>query len=184
MPEERTYTLSEIAALTGLHKNTVRNYLKKGILKATLQDRTSGGQTWVITEHNLYHSGNAKINRLLGPQETAARIERHQVAAAAVPDRYIEELLRVTRELTAAQTELSLLQDQVPRLQAAATERDTLVKATAQVQAEAEQIRKENNALDAKAQVLEAALVEARAEMRWTARRRLAKAARGTGPKV
>ena len=37
MQKQRTYTINEAAALTGLHRNTIRQRVKLGQLKATVE---------------------------------------------------------------------------------------------------------------------------------------------------
>lgn len=178
-------TMLDVARLTGLHKNTVRNYIQRGVLKAELKDEGLGKQAWVIDEDYLYNCGVPQILQRLGPQEAEQRVHKEDAAELRIPDRYIEELLRVTRELTNAQSELSGMRVQVPMLQAAKEERDQLQEQREELAAQlaiaesgkaaaAAELEGER----AKAQVLEQALQEARANAKWTWRRRLAKEAK------
>jgi len=50
MPTERTYTISEAAALTGMHRNTIRLRIKMGQLDATVQPGKFGD------EYRISHS--------------------------------------------------------------------------------------------------------------------------------
>lgn len=62
-------TMAQVAALTGLHKNTIRKYVKLGDLKATLEDLGVGKQRWTIAKDQLYACGIPEITRHLDPQE-------------------------------------------------------------------------------------------------------------------
>ena len=81
------------------------------------------------------------------------------------------EIIRLNRELLAAREELAGLRFQVPALQAAQEERDMLVQ-------EKTALVEERAALTVKAEVLEVALDQARANAKWSYRRHMAKAAR------
>ena len=62
-------TMAQVAALTGLHKNTIRKYVKLGDLKATMEDHGVGKQRWTIAKDQLYACGIPEITRHLDPQE-------------------------------------------------------------------------------------------------------------------
>ena len=64
-----SFTMAQVAALTGLHKNTIRKYVKLGDLKATLEDRGVGKQRWIIAKDQLYNCGIPEITRHLDPQK-------------------------------------------------------------------------------------------------------------------
>jgi len=145
----------EVSKLTGLHKNTIRNYIKEGKLKAELSDSGKGKQTWVIEEADLYNCGIPYLLTRLGPQDTQQKLHKSSTAEFTDPDKYLAEITRLHNELTAANTELGILRFQVPVLQAAQEERDRLA---------------------AKVEVTEAALAQAQANSKWSWRRRMAKA--------
>ena len=119
-------TMLDVARLTGLHKNTIRNYIQRGVLKAELKDEGLGKQAWVVDEDYLYNCGVPQILERLGPQDVEQRVHKQDASELRIPDKYIEELLRVTRELAVTQSELTGLRVQVPMLQAAQEERDQL----------------------------------------------------------
>lgn len=179
-------TMLEVARLTGLHKNTVRNYIQRGVLKAELVDEGLGKQAWVIDKDYLYNCGVPQILERLGPQDVEQRVHKQEASELSVPDKYIEELLRVTRELVSTQSELTGLRVQVPMLQAAQVERDHLKEEKEALAAELVSLEAEKKSAEVeieaervKAQVLEQALAEARANAKWSWRRRMAKASAG-----
>jgi DNA-binding transcriptional MerR regulator len=45
--------MSDIAKITGLHKNTIRNYIQRGELKGKKVDEGLGKQRWVVDEEDL-----------------------------------------------------------------------------------------------------------------------------------
>lgn len=161
------FTIREISERTGLHRNTIYRYVKRGKLKGERVMR-GGGETWLVSEHELYNSGIPKLNTLLGPQNVEARATQNEVAPFAVPDKYLAEITRVNRELTAANTELGILRSQIPALQAAQGERDSLREETERLQAE-------RIALDKRLEVTTAAMKQARDNATWRYRRRLKK---------
>jgi hypothetical protein len=151
---EDTLSIREAAIMTGLHRNTIRNYVKAGRLKATLIQEGKGKDRYVISRADLYTCGIPNIMAHLGTLEVESRLTQAQAEKSAGADTYAE-VMRLNRELLAAREELAGLRVQVPMLQAAQVERD---------------------ALAAKLDVLEVALDQARADMRWSARRRMSKA--------
>jgi hypothetical protein len=163
---DNALTIRDVAIMTGLHRNTIRNYVKAGRLKATLIDEGTGRQRYVIDREALYNCGIPKVLSHLGPLEVQERLNKSQ---AEYTDDTFGELIRLNRELLAAREELSGLRVQVPMLQAAQVERDSLRE-------ERDRLAQERAGLEAKASVLEAALNEARADMKWSARRRMSKA--------
>ena len=151
---EDALTIREVAIVTGLHKNTIRSYVKAGTLKATLLEAGTGRQRYVIDRADLYNCGIPKVLSHLGPLEVQARLSQAQ---AKDTDNAFAEIMRLNRDLLAAREELAGLRVQVPALQAAQVERDRLA---------------------VKVEVTEAALAEARANAKWSWKRRMSKAAR------
>src|SRR5450756_900763 len=45
--------MSDVAKITGLHKNTIRNYIQRGELKGKKVDEGLGKQRWMIEEEDL-----------------------------------------------------------------------------------------------------------------------------------
>jgi DNA-binding transcriptional MerR regulator len=45
--------MSDLAKITGLHKNTIRNYIQRGELKGKKVDEGLGKQRWVVDEEDL-----------------------------------------------------------------------------------------------------------------------------------
>jgi excisionase family DNA binding protein len=158
---EDALTIREVAIVTGLHRNTIRNYVKAGTLKATLVDKGLGRQRYLIGREDLYTCGIPKVLSHLGPLEVQERLSQAQ---AKDTDDTFAEIMRLNRELLAAREELAGLRVRVPALQAAQVERD--------------QIAQEKAALEVRAEVLEAALEQAQANAKWSWRRRMAKAAK------
>ena len=158
---EDALTIREVAIVTGLHRNTIRNYVKAGTLKATLVDKGTGRQRYLIGREDLYTCGIPKVLSHLGPLEVQERLSQAQ---AKDTDDTFAEIIRLNRELLAAREELAGLRVQVPALQAAQVERD--------------RIREDRDRLAVKIEVVEAALEEARANARWSWRRRMVKAAK------
>lgn len=56
MEERRTYTINEAAGLTGLHKNTIRQRVRLGQLKATIQ-QGKFGEEYRISHEALIEAG-------------------------------------------------------------------------------------------------------------------------------
>jgi hypothetical protein len=123
---DNALTIRDVAIMTGLHRNTIRNYVKAGRLKATLIDEGTGRQRYVIDREALYNCGIPKVLSHLGPLEVQERLNKSQ---AEYTDDTFGELIRLNRELLAAREELSGLRVQVPMLQAAQVERDSLREA-------------------------------------------------------
>jgi uncharacterized protein YydD (DUF2326 family) len=157
MGDEAQVTLTEVSKMTGLHKNTIRNYVKKGLLKAEKVE-LEGVMTWVIKREDLYNSGIPRLNSRLGPQEVDITMSRAETERHAVPEKYLEEMSRLTRELLATTEEIAALRARVPALQAAQEERDKL--------REDLEVARLNNA------VLKEKLTEAQANAKWSWRRR------------
>jgi len=156
---ENALTIREVSIMSGLHRNTIRNYVKAGLLKATLIDEGTGRQRYIISREDLYNCGVPRLLAHLGPLEVQERLNKAQVQDTGETFR---EILRLNRDLLAATEELVGLRVQVPALKAAAEERDNLVEQKA--------------ALSAKLEVTEAALEIARQNARWSYRRRMSKA--------
>ncbi len=45
--------MSDVAKITGLHKNTIRNYIQRGELKGKKVDEGLGKQRWIVEEEDL-----------------------------------------------------------------------------------------------------------------------------------
>ena len=151
-------TIRDIAIMTGLHRNTIRNHVKAGNLKATLLEAGTGRQRYIIDRADLYNCGIPSIIAHLGPTEVQGRLDKAQ---AEPHGDSLEEIIRLNRELLAAREELAGLRTQIPALQAAQEERD--------------RVREERDRLAVKVEVMEAAIEEARANARWSWRRKMAK---------
>ncbi len=48
-----SFSMSDVAKITGLHKNTIRNYIQRGELKGKKVDEGLGKQRWVVDEEDL-----------------------------------------------------------------------------------------------------------------------------------
>lgn len=164
---EDTLTMREVAIMTGLHKNSVRNYVKAGRLKATMIQEGPGKDRYVIRRADLYDCGIPAVLAHLGPLEVRTRVEKAEAGRRGGIDA-VGEIMRLNRELQSAVEELGGLRVQVPALVAAQVERD-------QLRADLDGLAQEKAALEAKSAVLAAALEEARANARWSWRRRMAK---------
>lgn len=62
-------TISEVAGMTDLHKNTIRNYVRRREIKATLIDNGIGKQKWVISKRDLLTSGIPELTARLDQDE-------------------------------------------------------------------------------------------------------------------
>jgi hypothetical protein len=155
-------TIRDISVMTGLHRNTIRNHVKAGRLKATLLEEGTGRQRYVIDREDLYNCGIPSILAHLGPLEVQERLNKAEAKSA---EDIFGEIIRLNRDLLAATAELAGLRVQVPALQAAQVERD--------------RIREERDSLAVKVEIMEAALEQARANAKWSWRRRMVKAGRG-----
>jgi hypothetical protein len=168
---EDTLTMRDVAIMTGLHKNTIRNYVKAGKLKATLIQEGKGKDRYLIRREDLYNCAIPNILAHLGPLEVRTRVEQAEAERRALGVDAVGEIMRLNRELQNAVEELGGLRIQVPMLKAAQIERDQLAQEIA--------VERQNNAvLATKAADLKQALAEAQANMKWGARRRLQKASK------
>ena len=156
---ENALTIREVAIMSGLHRNTIRGYVKAGTLKATLIDKGTGRQRYLIGREDLYNCGIPRLLAHLGPLEVQERLNKAQAVDTGEP---FQEIIRLNRDLLTAREELAGLRVQMPALQAAQVERD--------------RIREERDRLAVKVEVTEAALEQARANAKWSWRRRMAKA--------
>ena len=147
---EGSYTLREVATITGLHKNTISNYVKRGVLKAELVGEGTGKQKWVIRADDLYHCGVPAILAHLGPQEVEARLAQAEAGKTTSSDEALSEIIRLSRELLVAREELAALRVQIPMLQAAQNELE----------------------------LTRGALEEARSNARWRWKRKMAKSSK------
>lgn len=48
-----SFSMSDVAKITGLHKNTIRNYIQRGELNGRKVDEGLGKQKWMIEEEDL-----------------------------------------------------------------------------------------------------------------------------------
>ncbi len=62
-------TISEVARMTGLHKNTIRNYVLRRELEATFIDNGVGRQKWVISKRDLLTCGIPELTARLDQDE-------------------------------------------------------------------------------------------------------------------
>jgi excisionase family DNA binding protein len=155
-------TIREVAIVTGLHRNTIRNYVKAGRLKANLIGEGRGKQKYLIKKEDLYNCDIPRVLAHLGPLEVTGRLEMAQVKKAdSLTEEVIAETMRLNRELQAAREELGGLRVQVPMLQAAQVERD--------------QLREDLDLERTYNGILREKLEEARGNARWTWRRKHAK---------
>ena len=187
------YTLFEIAQMTGLHKNTIRNYVKSGQLKGKLEDNGAGKDTWLVDEKDLYNCGIPQIIGRLGPQDVEQRLQEKEVPQTQDFRVYAEEIMRLNRDLVSAKEELGMLRGQLPALQAAQAERDemrqeirelwtvkdTLAGEKMALVGERDKFAGENNNLkeglsktEDDLNNLRVELMEAQANTRWSYRRR------------
>lgn len=88
-------TISEAAGMTGLHKNTVRNYVLRRELEATFIDNGVGKQKWVISKRNLFTCGIPEITARLDRDEVRDMIESKEQKELREKD----ELIKSQREL-------------------------------------------------------------------------------------
>lgn len=156
-------TIRETAIVTGLHRNTIRNYVKAGRLKANLIGEGRGKQKYIIKREDLYNCNIPRVLAHLGPLEVEGRLQKAQAGKAdTLTEDVIGENIRLNRELLAVTEELAGLRIQVPALQAAQVERDNL--------REDLDLARTNNA------IIREKLEEAKANAKWGWRRRQAKA--------
>lgn len=163
-------TIRETAIVTGLHRNTIRNYVKAGRLKASLIGEGRGKQKYIIRRDDLYNCGIPQVLAHLGFLEVEGRLEKAQVGKAdTLTENVIGENIRLNRDLLAAREELATLRIQVPMLQAAQVERDSLRE-------EEEKLKAERVAIDTRLEVTKVALEQAKENATWRYRRQLKRA--------
>ncbi|MBU4174366.1 MAG: hypothetical protein KJ686_05620 [Actinobacteria bacterium] len=190
-------TIRDISILLGVHVNTVRNYIRRGTLTAE-KIMVNGHDTWVVNKDYLYNCGVPEILSKLGPQDVSTRHDNALTRPYKVPDKWLEELTRLNREnseinrqLSEANAEREIMRYKVERmLPAAEEERDRLKVDAEQAKREVEVVRGEvkevkmdrektrivAEGLGSHMQLLEQALEEARANAKWSWRRRQARA--------
>lgn len=175
-------TIRDVSKLLGVHPNTIRNYIRRGQLQAD-KVTLDGKETWVIGKNHLYSCGVPEILNKLGPQDVITRYNNVSKQPYVVPDKWLEEITRLVRineetnrELSEAVAEREILKYQVQKvLPAAQEERDQLKEEVGNIKNERDGIRWTAEELRTKAELLEKALEEARANAKWTWKRRVAK---------
>ena len=88
-------TTSKVAGMTGLHKNTIRNYIQRRELKATLIDNGVGKQKWVISKRDLFTCGISELTARLDQDEVRDVIDSEEQKELRKKD----ELIQSKREL-------------------------------------------------------------------------------------
>lgn len=71
-------TISEVAGMTGLHKNTIRNYILRRELKATFIDNGRGKQKWVVSKKDLFTCGILEITARLDKDEIREMLDSEE----------------------------------------------------------------------------------------------------------
>ena len=71
-------TIREASIVTGLHRNTIRNYVKAGRLKANLIGEGTGKQKYIIEREDLYSCDIPRVLAHLGVLEVEGRLEKAQ----------------------------------------------------------------------------------------------------------
>ena len=108
-----SFSMSDVARITGLHKNTIRNYIQRGELKGKKIDEGPGKQRWMIEEEDLRlcdipqiakHFSLKNDNAYLTEQE---RKEREYLRRIREQEERIAEL---TEELAQARSALRELE--------------------------------------------------------------------------
>lgn len=104
-----SFSMSDVAKITGLHKNTIRNYIQRGELKGKKVDEGLGKQRWVVDEEDLKLCDNPQISRHFSAKNDRA---------------YLTEQERRIAELT---EELAQARSKHSELEAAASEDKRLI---------------------------------------------------------
>ena len=162
----RQLTISEVAKLTGLHKNTIRNYIKDGKLKADLAGNKKGNQRLLIDEEYLYNCGIPNIVRRIGNQDAQEPSQIVDIPQDTDTSMLVEEYVRLTREHTAAMTELGILKTQIPALKAAEEEKIELSKENMELSRKVSELEMKSEELEASRQELREKIVSVDAELR------------------
>ena len=71
---EFSFSMADVAKITSLHKNTIRNYIQRGELKAKKIDEGLGKQRWMIEEEDLRLCDIPQIPALLRPGRFPERV--------------------------------------------------------------------------------------------------------------
>jgi excisionase family DNA binding protein len=189
MPETKSYTIAEAAALTGLHKNTIRTKVKTGLLAAEVRVGKFG-EEYRITHDALVEAGML-TGEYVGPGDLMEEAEepngamppahgnladlfrRHEQAVYRLG--WLEAELARTRALAenaeslqeqsvARELELRDLQRELERAHARAREADELRRTLSEMEQETLRLRQE---IEARRAAEEAA---ARRWWRWWGR--------------
>jgi DNA-binding transcriptional MerR regulator len=91
--------MSDLAKITGLHKNTIRNYIQRGELKGKKVDEGLGKQRWVVDEEDLKLCDIPQIAKHFSLKADRAYLSEQE--------RKEEEYLRTIRELERRIAELT-----------------------------------------------------------------------------
>lgn len=93
-----SFSMSDLAKITGLHKNTIRNYIQRGELKGRKVDEGLGKQRWVVDEEDLKLCDIPKIAKHFSATTDRAYLSEQE--------RREKEYLRTIREQEQRITEL------------------------------------------------------------------------------
>jgi len=110
-------TISEAAALLGVHPNTVRNRVKAGMYEAE-KVFTENGQTWMIDRDSILNKPLPKASQQLPSQlQSQSEVQATQLVQDLLRP-FVEDLGRVREELGAERVRRELVEQERDRLAA------------------------------------------------------------------
>jgi DNA-binding transcriptional MerR regulator len=113
-----SFSMSDVAKITGLHKNTIRNYIQRGELKGRKVDEGLGKQRWMIEEEELRLCDVPQIAKHFSPKNDRAYLTEQERKEKEYLRRIREQEQRIA-ELT---EELAQARMKHSELEAAASE--------------------------------------------------------------
>jgi len=84
MPEQPTYTISEVSQLTGLHRNTIRTKIRLGSLEATIQ-QGKFGEEYRVSREAMIRAGLLPGEELETPEPQEPVLEADVVSGSGRP---------------------------------------------------------------------------------------------------
>ena len=112
-----SFSMSDVAKITGLHKNTIRNYIQRGELKGRKVDEGLGKQRWVVDEEDLKLCYIPQIARHFSAKTDRAYLMEQERREKE----YLRRIRELERRISDLQEELTQARVRHGELEAAAS---------------------------------------------------------------
>lgn len=151
MQKTQTYTIAEVAALTGMHRNTIRQRIRLGQLDASVQ-QGKFGEEYRIAHEALIRAGlvdgagplgSASVVETLDPEHAAAEpLDAQPVPEpGAMSQNTVQALTELYQRHEQAMFRLGYLQGELERVKALAETAESLREQTVAKDGEVQQLR-------------------------------------------